>query len=170
MCNVLKHSPLFCKVPWKKFRVKETTQGPLVVEAKRMPFWIKDADGLPSRAYQLIVVRPVLHPNEVKFFLSNAPESVPLEVLLLVAYSRWRIERLFEDTKGELGMDHFEVRKYLSIRRHLILTCVSHLFLAEFRLKHGEKKSRADGLPVAERHPRARAAVAPRRPVFAQAG
>ncbi|MEK7757649.1 MAG: IS701 family transposase, partial [Planctomycetota bacterium] len=29
VCNVLKHSPLFCKVPWKKFRVKETTQGPL---------------------------------------------------------------------------------------------------------------------------------------------
>lgn len=170
VCNVLKHSPLFCKVPWEKFRVKETTQGPLVVEAKRMPFWIKDADGLPSRAYQLIVVRPVLHPNEVKFFLSNAPASLSLEVLLLVAYSRWRIERLFEDTKGELGLDHFEVRKYLSIRRHLILTCVSYLFLAEFRLQHGGEKSRPHRQPVAERHPRARAAVAPRRPVFAPAG
>ena len=170
VCNVLKHSPLLGKVPGEKFRVKETTQGPLIVEAKRMPFWIKDAQGLPSRAYQLIVVRPVLHPHEVKFFLTNAPESAPLEVLLLVAYSRWRIERLFEDTKGELGMDHFEVRKYRSIGRHLILTCVSHLFLAEFRLKHGEKKSRPHRLPVADRHPDARAALAPRRPVLAPAG
>ena len=168
--NVLKHSPLLRKMPWEIFRVKETTQGPLVVEAKRMSFWIKDADGLPSRADQLILVRPVLHPNEVKFFLSNAPESVPLEVLLLVAYSRWRIERLFEDTKGELGLDHFEVRKYLSIRRHLILTCVSHLFLAEFRLQHGEKKSRPHHQPVAERHPRARTTLASRRPVLAQTG
>lgn len=167
--NVLKHSPLLRKTPWEKFRVKETTQGPLVVEAKRMPFWIKDADGLPSRAYQLIVVRPVLH-HQVKFFLANVPESVPLEVLLLVAYSRWRIERLFEDTKGELGMDHFEVRKYLSIRRHLILTCVSHLFLAEFRWAHGGEKSRPHRLPVAQRHTNARASVAPRRPVLAQAG
>jgi len=170
VCNVLKHSPLLRKTPWEKFRVKEMTQGPLVVEAKRMSFWIKDADGLPSRAYQLIVVRPVLHPHQVKFFLANVSESVPLEVLLLVAYSRWRIERIFEDTKGELGMDHFEVRKYLSIRRHLILTCVSHLFLAEFHLKHRGEKSRPHRLPVAGRHPRARAPVVPRRPVLAQAG
>ena len=170
VCNVLKHSPLLRKTPWEKFRVKETTQGPLVVEAKRMPFWIKDADGLPSRAYQLIIVRSVLHPNEVKYFLTNAPESVPLEVLLLVAYSRWRIERIFEDTKGELGMDHFEVRKYLSIRRHLILTCVSHLFLAEFRWKRWGEKSRSHPLPVAQRHTHARASVALWRPLLAQAG
>jgi len=170
VCDVLKHSPRLRKVPWERFRVKEMTQGPLVVEAKRMPFWIKDADGLPSRAYQLIVVRPVLHPNEVKFFFTNAPESVPLEVLLLVAYSRWRIERIFEDTKGELGMDHFEVRKYLSIRRHLILTCVSHLFLAEFRWKHRGEKPPPHRLPVAQRHPHARALVAPRRALLAQTG
>ncbi len=170
VCNVLKHSPLWRKTPWETFRVKEMTQGPLVVEAKRMPFWIKDAEGLPSRAYQLIIVRPVLHPHQVKFFLTNAPESVPLEVLLLVAYSRWRIERLFEDSKGELGMDHFEVRKYLSIRRHLILTCVSHLFLAEFRWKRRGKKSPPHRLPVAQRHAHARAPVAPRRPVLAPTG
>jgi SRSO17 transposase len=58
-----------------------------------------------------------------------------------VAFSRWRIERLFEDSKTELGMDHFEVRNYLSIQRHLILTCVSHLFLAEFWLAHRDKKN-----------------------------
>ena len=170
VCNVLKHSPLLRQVPWEKYRVKDTTQGPLIVEAKRMPFWIKDQDGLPSRAYPLIMVRPVLHPEEVKYFLSNAPQSAPLEVLLLVAYSRWPIERLFEDSKGELGMDHFEVRKYLSICRHLILTCVSLLFLAEFRRKHGGKKYRPYGLPVADRHPHARAAVASRRPMLAHAG
>lgn len=36
---------------------------------------------------------------------------------------------MFEDGKGELGMDHFEVRKFRSIRRHLILSCVSYLFM-----------------------------------------
>ena len=152
VCNVFKHSPLFHKVPWEKYRVKEMTQGPLVVEAKRIPFWIKDADGPPSRPYQLFIVRPVLQPDEVKFFLSNATALTPTEVLLLVAYSRWRIERLFQDTKTELGLDHFEVRKYISIQRHFILTCVSHLFLAKFCLKHREKKSGPDRLPNTHRH------------------
>ena len=150
--NVYKHSPLLHGVPWVKYLVKDGEKGPMVVEAKSIPFWIKDAQGLPSHPYQLLVVRPVLQPDEVKFFLSNAPASTTTEVLLLVAYSRWRIERLFQDTKTELGLDHFEVRKYISIQRHLILTCVSHLFLAEFCLKHRGKKSGSDRLPGTLRH------------------
>jgi len=67
-------------------------------------------------------------------------------------------------------MDHFEVRKYLSIRRHLILTCVSFQFLAEFRLEHGGKNSRPHGQPIADRHPYARASVASRRAMLAPAG
>ena len=35
-----------------------------------------------------------------------------------------------EDEKDELGLSHFEVRKYDSIMRHLSVTQVSHLFLA----------------------------------------
>ncbi len=151
--NVFQHSPLLRKVPWEKYRVKDGEKGPMVVETKRIPFWIKDEQGLPSRPYSLLVVRPVLQPDEVKYFLSNAPESTSTEVLLLVAYSRWRIERLFEDTKTELGLDHFEVRKYISVWRHLILTCVSHLFLAKFRLTHRGKKPGPDRVPSAHRHP-----------------
>ena len=149
--NLLTCSPRLRKMPWVKFRVKDGEKGPMVWEAKCIPFWIKDENGLPSRPHRLLIARNALKPDEIKFFLSNAPESVSVETLLLVAFSRWRIERLFEDSKDELGMDHFEVRKYGSIQRHLLLTCVSHLFLAEFRRQHGEKKRRPDHRPVANR-------------------
>jgi len=149
--NVLAHSPTGRRVPWTRYRVKDGEKGPMVWEAKCIPVWIKDENGLPVGPYRLLMTRTVLKAEEVKFFLSNAPEGVPVETLLLVAFSRWRIERLFEDTKDELGMDHFEVRRYLSIQRHLILTCVSHLFLAEFRLEHRGEKSRPDRLPGANR-------------------
>ncbi len=92
----------------------------------------------------------VLPPEDVKFFLSNAPADTPLETLLLVAFSRWKIERMFEDSKGRLGLDQFEVRRYVSLRRHLILSCVSHLFLAEFLLAHRGEKSAPDGVPIAD--------------------
>lgn len=140
--EILKHSSILRRVPWVKYRVKDGEKGPMVWEAKAIPFWIKDENGLPSRPHRLIVARSVLNPDEVKFFLSNAPESVPIETLLLVAFSRWRIERLFEDGKTELGLDHFEVRQWRAISRHLILTSISHLFLAEFRDKHRGEKSR----------------------------
>ena len=129
-------------VPWVRYRVKDASKGAMVWEAKCVPFWIKDENGLPSRRHRLLVVRNVLRPDEVKFFLSNAPEAVPTETLLLVAFSRWGVEGMFQDSKSRLGMDHFEVRQYLSIQRHLILTCVSHLFLAEFHLEHRGKKCR----------------------------
>jgi SRSO17 transposase len=168
--NVLKHSPVLRKVAWERYRVKEGEKGPMVWEAKRIPFWIKDEKGLPTGPYHLVIARPVLQPNEVKFFLSNAPEATAVETLLLVAFSRWRIERMFEDSKTELGMDHFEVRKYLSIQRHLVLTCVSHLFLAEFCLAHRGKKPGADRLPGAIGHALAGADLAYRRPMLAPEG
>ena len=164
--EILKHSPILRRAPWEKYRVKDGEKGPMVWEAKCIPFWIKDENGLPSRPHRLIIARGVLNPDEVKFFLSNAPASVPVETLLLVAFSRWRIERLFEDSKTELGLDHFEVRHWRSIARHLIATCISHLFLAEFRQTHREKKSGPDHRPTADRHASPRAAVVARRPLL----
>lgn len=145
--NILKHSPVLRKIRWEQFRVKDGEKGPMLWEAKCIALWVKDEHGLPVGPYHLVIARPVTKPNEVKYFLSNAPMSTSLEVLLLVAFSRWRIERMFEDSKSELGMNHFEVRKYLSIQRHLVLTCVSHLFLAEFCLQQRGKKSGGHGLP-----------------------
>jgi len=163
--EILKHSSILREIPWTTYRVRDGEKGPMAWEIKCIPFWIKDENGLPSRPHRLIFARNVLHPEEVKFFLSNAPDTAPLESLLLVAFGRWPIERLFEDSKSELGMDHFEVRKYLSIQRHLLLTCVSHLFLAEFVLRRREKKSGVDDLPAADGDAHPRAALAAQRPL-----
>ncbi len=166
--NVLTYSPKLRRVPWLRYRVKDGEKGPMVWEAKCLPVWIKDENGLPVGSYRLLMTRNVLKPEEVKFFLSNAPEGVPVETLLLVAFSRWRIERMFEDSKDELGMDHFEVRKYGSIQRHLILTCVSHLFLAEFRQGHRGEKPGSDDLPATNSYEGPRTLVAPGRAVLNQ--
>ena len=166
--NVLTYSPKLRRVPWLRYRVKDGEKGPMVWEAKCLPVWIKDENGLPVGSYRLLMTRNVLKPEEVKFFLSNAPEGVPVETLLLVAFSRWRIERMFEDSKDQLGMDHFEVRKYGSIQRHLILTCVSHLFLAEFRQGHRGKKPGSDDLPATNSYEGPRTLVAPGRAVLNQ--
>jgi SRSO17 transposase len=160
--DLLKHSPRVRRIPWQKYRVKEGTKGPFVWEAKSVPLWIKDENGLPDGPHPLLIARPALQPDEVKFFLSNAPLDTPVETLLLVAFSRWRIERLFEDTKTELGLDHFEARRYPAITRHLLLTCVSHLFLAEF-VQQRKKRPAVDGVPGPDRHALAGSALAARR-------
>ena len=150
--NVLAYSPVMRKIPWEKYHVKDGSKGPMVWETKHMIVWFPDDKGLPTRPYHLIVARNALNHNEVKYFISNAPPNTELETLLKVAFCRWAIERVFEDSKGELGMDHFEVRKYPSIQRHLILSCVSHVFLSEFCQKYRGGKSRLDCLPGADGH------------------
>lgn len=93
------------RIPWLRYRAKDGTQGPFIREAKVVPLWIRDDNGLPDGPHPLLIARNVLHPAEVKCFLSNAPLGTPVETLLLVAFSRWRIERMFEDNKSELGLD-----------------------------------------------------------------
>jgi SRSO17 transposase len=145
--NIACYSPLFRMEDWQTYHVKDGHKGPMVWHAKRIRVWLKDEHGLPTAPHHLLVTINATNPKEVKYFISNAPEDTPVETLLLVAFSRWKIERMFEDGKDELGLDHFEVRKFVSVQRHLILSCVSYLFLAEFHQEHRGEKSGPDGGP-----------------------
>jgi SRSO17 transposase len=148
--DMLRYHPALRDADWVRYRVKDGEKGPMVWEAKSIPIYPKNEDGLPERTYRLVVTRNVLAPDEVKYFVTNAPDAL-LSTLLLVAFSRWRVERCFEDEKGELGLDHFEGRKYQGLKRHLILTTVSHLFLAETHQVLRGEKSGVDGVSGADR-------------------
>jgi len=69
--------------------------------------------------------------GEEKFFLSNAPEDVPLETLVRIAFRRWQVEHSFRVAKSELGFTHFEGRNYTALLRHLNLCLVAMGFVAE---------------------------------------
>ena len=138
------HSRPMVSQPWQPFHIKDTDKGPMVWEVKAVNhFWLQ-RDGVPHGPYWLVHARNVLHPEQEKFFLAdmrNCPH-VTLETVLHVAFGRWPIERCLEDKKSELGMSHFEVRNYQSLCRHLLITLVSHLFLArQTQRLRGEKSS-----------------------------
>ena len=130
---------------WQKFRIKNTDKGPVVWEVRETTFF-PNHDGVPGSEERLLVLREVLN-GERKYFFSNARPEVPLKTLLFVAFSRWHIERLFEDGKGEVGFNHFEVRCYRSLMRHLILTNLSLYFLCEQTTRLRKKKSVVDAVP-----------------------
>jgi len=147
--NMLKYSPQLRKIPWEKFHIKDTQKGPMVWEAKAVAIYLK-RDGLPTWPHWLVIARNVENPKEVKFFIANAPAGTSLEVLLHVGFSRWHVERCFEDEKTELGLSHFEVRNYQSLQRHLIVTSITYLFLAEVHQQWRGEKSRVDGVPSSD--------------------
>ena len=131
--------------PWVDYHIKDGHKGPIVWQAKAARFRLKvahESDGqrrdprlaLPSAPRWLIEAYNPLT-GETKYFVSNAPAGVPIERLLHVAFSRWHVERIFQDEKDQLGLDQFECRRYVAVVRHLILTAISHLLLARLRLK-----------------------------------
>ncbi len=147
--SLVQRSPAFWSQPWTAFHVKNDSHGPVVWEAREAPFHLRTGGrhvGVPTWAHRLIIARNVLT-GETKLFVSNAPRCVPLETLLKVAFTRWVVERCFEDAKGQLGLSHFEVRNYTSLMRHLILTAVSFLFLSKALGRRRGKKPGPDDLP-----------------------
>ncbi len=136
--NLLKYSPVFREQSWQRYRIKDTDKGPEVWGVKWAVFWHKGEDGLPGRRHCLIAARNVLT-GEVKYFLANrvpGEKGITLRGLLRVGFGRWSIERCFRVAKDELGMDHYQVRGWRCLHRHLYLTQASHLFCARIRQQY----------------------------------
>jgi len=148
--NLLRYSPALRDQPWKAYRVKDGEKGPMVWEVKHVRFYPQTAEGDPAKPLHLIIARNVLAPEEVKFFICNGPPKTRVPIMLLVAFSRWRIERCFEDSKTELGLDHYEGRNYEGMMRHQTVTAVTYLFLARMREQWRGEKPGPDRVPTAD--------------------
>jgi SRSO17 transposase len=145
--DLLRYNPALRDQSWERWHVKDTEKGPEVWEVKHTLIYLPDENRLPGKLHHLLVARNVLKPDEIKYFISNAEPETEVNTLLRVAFSRWRIERCYEDQKGELGLDHYEGRRWKGLRRHLAITAVSFLFLAKTHQELRGEKPGADNLP-----------------------
>src|SRR5256712_10086173 len=82
--------------------------------------------------------------------ISNAPASTPWRIFVWLSGVRWAIEQCFEEGKTELGMDHYEVRKYPAWHHHMLTTMLAHIFLWHLKRRLGKKSACADGLAAAD--------------------
>jgi hypothetical protein len=77
--------------------------------------------------------RSISDPAELVYSVCFAPAATPLATLVRVAGRRWMVEEAFEQAKGEVGLDHYQVRQYLAWYRHVTLAMAAHAFLAVTR-------------------------------------
>lgn len=69
-----------------------------------------------------------------KYYLSNLPEKTSRRRLVYLAKLRWRIERDYQEMKGELGLDHFEGRGWRGFHHHFACVAAAHAFLTMERV------------------------------------
>jgi len=72
--------------------------------------------------------------DKPKWYLSNLPPETPLRRLAELAHCRWSIEQLYEEAKGECGLDDYQGRLWDGFHRHVALVMLTYSFLAQQRL------------------------------------
>ena len=86
-------------------------------------------DGHPREPEWLLVEWPEGESAPTKFVLSTLPASISCKQMVRTVKSRWRIERSYEDLKGELGLDHYEGRSFVGWHHHVSVVLACYAFL-----------------------------------------
>ena len=121
---------------WVTLSAGDGTKGPrlydwtrLAIRPLREPGW----------EHWLLVRRSLNDPEDLAYYVCFAPAGTPLEELVRVAGIRWAIESCIEEAKGEVGLDHYEVRKWVGWYRHMTLALFAHAMLTVIRVQVVEK-------------------------------
>jgi SRSO17 transposase len=108
---------------------REGTRTALRSRFARICVVVETADGRQRDPQWLLVEWPTDEKAPTKFVLSTLPMTTPLKQMVRTFKSRWRIERSYEDLKGELGLDHYEGRSFIGWHHHISVVLVCHAFL-----------------------------------------
>jgi SRSO17 transposase len=124
---------------WERLSAGEGAKGPRVYDWAWVPI---RALPEPGWEYWLLVRRSIADPTELAYYVCFCPAGTPLGELVRVAGTRWAIEESFESAKGEVGLDHYEVRRWPGWYRHITLALLAHAYLTVTRAAAVEKGDR----------------------------
>ncbi len=116
---------------WLRLSAGDGSKGRRFYDWTRVPLWRL---GWPANVgFWLLARRSITEPDEVAYYVCFAPADTSLATLVRVAGRRWRVEEAFEQAKGEVGLDHYQVRQYTAWYRHVTLAMTAYAFLAVTR-------------------------------------
>ena len=81
----------------------------------------------------LLIEWPEGEAEPTKYWLSTMPETDSFKRLVDVTKLRWRIERDYQELKQEVGLGHYEGRKWLGFHHHATLCIAAYGFLVAER-------------------------------------
>ena len=135
---------------WPRLSCGEGAQGPRLYDWAAVPLRPALRDGW---VHALLVHRHPERPDELAYYLVYAPTDTPLAEIVRAAGTRWTIDDLFKLAKGQVGLDHYEVRSWQGWYRH---TTLALLALAALTIGARERGGRS--APATSRSPSRRSA------------
>jgi SRSO17 transposase len=135
---------------WQRLSCGEGVQGPRVYDWACIPLRPALRDGW---VHAVLLRRHPERTDDLAFYLVYAPAETPLAEIVRVAGARWTIDDLFKLAKGQVGLDHYEVRSWQGWYRHITLA-----LLALAALTIGARKKGGRPAPATSRSPSRRSA------------
>ncbi len=124
---------------WQRLSAGSGSKGPRLFDWARVAL---DTPAIAGWCHWLVIRRGLgssAKPAELAYVLVFAPVDTTLAELVQVIGSRWTVEQCFEESKGEVGLDEYEVRSWHGWYRHITLCLLAHAFLVALR-----RQSQAD--------------------------
>jgi SRSO17 transposase len=113
---------------WVVLSAGEGSKGPRLYEWA----WLQlpdETDGPQERARFLLIRRSLADPDKRAYYRVAGPAQTTLPEVVRVAGSRWKIEEGYEQAKGEVGLDQYEVRTWRAWYRYMTLALLAYAAL-----------------------------------------
>jgi SRSO17 transposase len=83
----------------------------------------------------LIVEWPEGESKPTKFFLTTLRRRMSKKQIIRTMMERWKTERVYEELKGELGLDHYEGRSFVGWHHHVSVVLCCYAFVVAERVR-----------------------------------
>ncbi|MDY0042781.1 MAG: IS701 family transposase [Desulforhabdus sp.] len=124
---------------WYRRKITEGSKGTIEYEFVKRRIVL--AASFHKRWVWLIIRRTIGISPSYSFFISNAPENTRLARFVWLSGMHWAAEQCLEEARDQLGMAHYEVRKYSGWNRHMLTSMLAHFFLWHMQIRLGQKSS-----------------------------
>ena len=126
---------------WQRLSAGAGAKGERLYDWALVPLWRLQLDEQErSWGHYLLVRRSLGEKSEHAYYVVYARrDKASAANLVRVAGRRWESEVGFEATKGECGLDHYEVRRWQGWYRHITLSLLAHAVLVALRAQAQKK-------------------------------
>jgi SRSO17 transposase len=119
---------------WKRRSCGDGAKGPRLFDWAIASLPVYDDTTPPGWSRWLLARRSLTRnskgEHELAYYMCCAPTGTTDDDLIRVAGARWAVEECFQTAKTEVGLDHYQVRRYDAWYRHITLALLAHTYLA----------------------------------------
>jgi SRSO17 transposase len=128
---------------WVVLSAGEGSKGPRLYEWA----WLllpDETEAASERARWVLIRRSLSDRSERAYYRVYGPATTTLAEVVRVTGSRWKIEEGYEQAKGEVGLDQYEVRTWRAWYRYMTLALLAYAALVVMRAQARAQEKKAE--------------------------